>query len=151
MWPVVKSKKRVVEALHNIAGSVLADQRNCSEKVSIEAGLKDEVVPPVVPIGRERREMVPIVDQGIDRQQAAFAAMNLPRGFALVEESFQRDYACHNSYKLLHQVAVAYHNAGSVVPVDHRTADTLRTYYKISPLKAKYGRQSIAQYCLHVY
>ncbi len=135
MWPVVKSKKRVVEALHNIAGSVLADQRNCSEKVSIEVGLKDEVVPPVVPIGRERREMVPIVDQGIDRQQAAFAAMNLPRGFAL----------------LLHQVAVAYHNAGSVVPVDHRTADTLRTYYKISPLKAKYGRQSIAQYCLHVY
>jgi hypothetical protein len=151
MWPVVKSKKRVVEALHNIAGSVLADQRNCSEKVSIEAGLKDEVVPPVVPIGRERREMAPIVDQGIDRQQAAFAAMNLPRGFALVEESFQRDYACHNSYKLLHQVAVAYHNAGSVVPVDSRTADTLRTYYKISPLKAKYGRQSIAHCCLHVY
>jgi hypothetical protein len=62
--------------------------------------------------------------------------MNLPRGLALVEESFQRDYACHNSYKLLHQVAVAYHNAGSVVPVDPRTADTLRTYYKISPLKA---------------
>lgn len=151
MWPVVKSKKRVVEALHNIAGSVLAGQRNCSEKVSIEAGLKDEVVPPVVPIGRERREMAPIVDQGIDRQQAAFAAMNLPRGFALVEESFQRDYACHNSYKLLHQVAVAYHNAGSVVPVDPRTADTLRTYYKISPLKAKYGRQSIAHCCLHVY
>jgi hypothetical protein len=151
MWPVVKSKKRVVEALHNIAGSVLADQRNCSEKVSIEAGLKDEVVPPVVPIGRERREMAPIVDQGIDRQQAAFAAMNLPRGFALVEESFQRDYACHNSYKLLHQVAVAYHNADSVVPVDSRTADTLRTYYKISPLKAKYGRQSIAHCCLHVY
>jgi hypothetical protein len=151
MWPVVKSKKRVVEALHNIAGSVLADQRNCSEKVSIEAGLKDEVVPPVVPIGRERREMAPIVDQGIDRQQAAFAAMNLPRGLALVEESFQRDYACHNSYKLLHQVAVAYHNAGSVVPVDPRTVDTLRTYYKISPLKAKYGRQSIAHCCLHVY
>ena len=151
MWPVVKSKKRVVEALHNIGGSVQADQRNCSEKVSIEAGLKDEAVPPVVPIGRERREMAPIVDQGIDRQQAAFAAMNLPRGFALVEESFQRDYACHNSYKLLHQVAVAYHNAGSVVPVDPRTADTLRTYYKISPLKAKYGRQSIAHCCLHVY
>ncbi len=141
MWPVVKSKKRVVEALHNMAGSVQAGQRNCSEKVSIEAGLKDEVVPPVVPI----------VDQGIGRQQAAFAAMNLPRGLALVEESFQRDYACHNLYRLLHQVAVAYHNAGSVVPVDHRTADTLRTYYKISPLKAKYGRQSIAQYCLHVY
>jgi len=68
MWLVVKSKKRVVEALHNIAGSVQAGQRNCSEKVSIEAGLKDEVVPPVVPIGRERREMAPIVDQGIDRQ-----------------------------------------------------------------------------------
>jgi len=134
MWPVAKSKKRVVEALHNMAGSVLAGQRNCSEKVSIEAGLKDEVVPPVVSIGRE---MVPIVDQGIDRQQAAFAVMNLPRGFALVEESLQRDYACHNSYKLLHQVAVAYHNAGSVVPVDPRTVDTLRTYYKISPLKAK--------------
>ncbi len=139
MWPVVKSKKRVVEVLHNIAGSVLAGQRNCSEKISIEADLKDEVVPPVVPIGRERQEMVPIVDQGIDRQQAAFAAMNLPRGLALVEESFQaeqRDYTCHNSYKLLPQVAVAYHNAGSVVPVGPRTADTLRTYYKISPLKA---------------
>jgi hypothetical protein len=126
MWPVVKSKKRVVEALHNIAGSVQTGQRNCSEKISIVADLKDEVGPPVVPI----------VDQGIDRQQAAFAAMNLPRGLAIVGESFQRDYACHNSYKLLHRVAVAYRNAGSVVPVDPRTADTLRTYYKISPLKA---------------
>lgn len=124
MWQVVKSKKQVVEALHKTAGSVQAD-------------LKDEVVPPVVPIGRERQEMVPIVDQGIDRQQAAFAAMDLPRGLALVEESFQRDYyTCHNSYKLLPQMAVAYHNAGSVVLVDPRTADTLRTYYKISPLKA---------------
>lgn len=123
MWQVVKSKKQVVEALHKTAGSVQAD-------------LKDEVVPPVVPIGREGQEMVPIVDQGIDRQQAAFAAMDLPRGLALVEEGFQRDYTCHNSYKLLPQVAVAYHNAGNVVLVDPRTADTLRTYYKISPLKA---------------
>ena len=136
MWQVVESKKRIVEALHNIAGSVRAGQRNYSEKISIEAV---EVAPPVVPIGGERQEMVPIVDQGIDRQQAAFAAMNLPRGLALVEENFQaeqRDYTCHNSYKLLPQVAVAYHNAGSVVPVGPRTADTLRTYYKISPLKA---------------
>ena len=61
---------------------------------------KDEAAP-VVPIGWE---MVPAVDQGIDRQQAAFAAMNLPRGLALVEENFQaeqRDYTRHNWYKLL--------------------------------------------------
>src|SRR5258708_22592146 len=80
MWPVVKSKKRVVEALHNIAGSVLADQRNCSEKVSIEVGLKDEVVPPVVPIGRERRGMVPLFGDGIDCQQAALVAKRLLPG-----------------------------------------------------------------------
>ena len=96
----MESKKRVVGALHNTAGSVQTGQRNCSGKISIEAGLKGEVVPPVASIGREGQEMVPIVDQGIDRQQAAFAAMNLPRGPALVEESFQRDFACHNSYTL---------------------------------------------------
>ena len=136
MWPVVKSKKQVVEALHNIAGSVLAGQRKCLEKLLIE---EDEVAPLAVPIGGERQEMVPIVDQGTDHQQAAFAVQNLPRELALVEENFQaeqRDYTCHNSYKLLPQVAVAYHNAGSFVPVDPSTANTLRTYYKISPLKA---------------
>jgi len=129
---VVESKKRVVEALHNTAGSVQAGQRNCSEQISIEADLKGEVVP----IGREGQKTVPTVDQGTDRQQAAFAAMNLSRGLALVEGSFQRDYACHSSYTSRHRVTVAYHSAGSVVPVDPRTADTLRTYYKISPLKA---------------
>src|SRR5260370_36216995 len=102
MWPVVKSKKRVVEALHNIAGSVLADQRNCSEKVSIEVGLKDEVVPPVVPIGRERREMGPLCVQGVDRPQAGLLARELPTGFGLLVEGFQRAYSCHNSYKLVH-------------------------------------------------
>ncbi len=90
----MESKKRIVEALHNTAGSVLLDQRNCSEKISVEAYEVDqrgEIAPPAVPIGRERQEMVPIVDQGIDRRQAAFAAMNLPRGLALVEEYFQAE------------------------------------------------------------
>src|SRR5260221_2542715 len=100
MWLVVKSKKRVVEALHNIAGSVLADQRNCSEKLSIEADLKDEVVPPVVPTGRERRGMVPLVYQGIDRHEAGIWGMKLPPGVCPFLGDVQHEYACHNSFKV---------------------------------------------------
>src|SRR5260370_9772680 len=108
MWPVVKSKKRVVEALHNIAGSVLADQRNCSEKVSIEVGLKDEVVPPVVPIGRERRERVPLVFRGIDPPHAAFSPVNPPTGFSLFWETFHPALACHNTHTFFNHAAMTY-------------------------------------------
>src|SRR5258708_34891993 len=97
MWLVVKSKKRVVEALHNIAGSVLADQRNCSEKLSIEADLKDEVVPPVVPTGRERRESGPLFAQRIHRPRAAVSWLSLPTGIARVSGRFYRAYARRRS------------------------------------------------------
>src|SRR5258708_27702386 len=111
MWLVVKSKKRVVEALHNIAGSVLADQRNCSEKLSIEADLKDEVVPPVVPIGRERREMVPLAFQGMDRPPATFAAGKRPKGVVPFFVSLPPEDLIPNFFKIINHVAADYQHS----------------------------------------
>ena len=101
----------------------------------------EEVVTPVVPIhcsGWKRLEVASIAAPGIDRYQTASVVTPLAMGPVLAEGSSQaepQDYTYHNSYKLLHWGVMARHNAGTAVPVDLRTVDTLRTY-KISPLKA---------------